>query len=598
MEFLPISQQDMEHRGWDALDVLLISGDAYVDHPSYGTAIIGRVLEHAGFRVGIVPQPDWRDTRDFMRLGRPRLFVGVSAGNLDSMVAHYTSNKKRRRKDDYSPGGRMGLRPDRATIVYANRVREVFGDIPVILGGIEASLRRFAHYDWWDNKVRRAILVDARADMVVYGMGEVQIIEVAARLDRAQDLQGIPGTAIIMKDPSSLPEAIEIPSFAEVSRDRERFNEAFRSIYTNQDPFLGKPILQVQDARFVVQFPPAHPLGEKGLDRIYELSYRRQWHPIYDEQGGVPGFETVRHSIVSHRGCCGECSFCTLSMHQGRIVQSRSKASIIAEADRLARGSDFRGTISDIGGPTVNLYKARCSRWKNAGACRDRHCLTPEKCRHLRLGYGESVQLYRAVMAIPKVKHLFLESGLRYDLLADDSAAAYLKQVCAHHVSGWLKVAPEHTEAKVLRLMNKPDAGSYETFVERFRQASRETGKKQYLVNYFISAHPGSTLDDTLRLALYLQKHGIHPEQIQDFMPLPLTLSGTIYYTGSHPFTGEKVYVARTFRERKMHRALLQYDNPANRGLIREALGILKKGELMSTFFPATRPGGKWTPGK
>lgn len=584
MDFLPFAKKDLEKRGWDYLDVILVTGDAYVDHPSYGTAIIGRVLENAYYRVGIISQPDWTSINDFIQLGKPHLFFGITAGNLDSMVANYTAHKKPRRRDDYSPEGMPGFRPDRATIVYANRVREAFNDVCIVIGGIEASLRRFAHYDWWDNGVRKSILLDSRADILVYGMGEKQIVEITRRLKQGIDLAGIRGTAIVRKDIVFLKDYIEIPSYDEVKKDKEKFNEAFKSIYLNQDPFKGKVLVQKHDTRSVIQFPPQIPLTTHELDNIYELPYARGWHPTYDKKGGVPGFKTVKFSIISHRGCCGECSFCSLSMHQGRIVQSRSKESITKEAKLISEKKDFKGTITDVGGPTANLYMAKCPSWDKNGFCQDKHCLIPEKCEMLKLGYKESIELYKTILALPGMRHMFIESGFRYDLLIEKAHMDYLEHICKYHISGRMKVAPEHSVDSVLRIMNKPDFNVYETFVRKFKEINKKLNKDQYLVNYFISSHPGSTLEDTVALSLYLIGRKIHPEQIQDFTPLPLTLSGCIYYTEKHPFTGEKIYVAKTFRERKMHRALIQYRNPGNRRLIQEALKLIKKEPLIRKF--------------
>jgi len=583
-DFLPMTQKEMMQRGWGDLDVILITGDAYVDHPSYGTAVIGRVLENTGYRVGIIAQPDWRSTADFMQLGRPRLFFGITAGNLDSMVANYTANKKSRKKDEYSPGGISGLRPDRATIVYANRVREAFGNVCIVLGGIESSLRRMAHYDWWDNQVRRSILLDARADILVYGMGESQIIEIARRVRKGIDLAGIHGTVIVRKDVAVHDNVEEIPSHEIVRNDKDKFNQAFAVIYRNQDPVRGKTVVQPHGDRLIIQFPPATPLSTHALDVIYGLPFAKNPHPTYETKGSIPGFETVKFSIISHRGCCGECSFCSLSMHQGRMIQSRSKTSILNEAKALTESKDFKGTISDVGGPTANLYASQCSQWNNEGTCKNKHCLIPKKCDHLELGYDQSIRLYEDLLRLPKVKHVFLESGLRHDLLIDDKTAKYLEHICRYHVSGQLKVAPEHSVHHVLQTMNKPDFKVYETFVGRFRDINRRIGKDQYLVNYFISAHPGCSLEDTLELALYLAKKKMHPEQVQDFIPLPMTVSGCMYYTEKHPFTGKRIYVAKTFHERKMHRALIQYKNPSNRRYIRETLKQMGKDDLMRYF--------------
>jgi uncharacterized radical SAM protein YgiQ len=552
-----MSTEEVKVKGWAGVDVLLITGDAYVDHPSYGTAVIGRVLESRGLRVGIIAQPDWRNSADFLRLGRPRLFVGITAGNLDSMVSNYTSHKKPRVRDAYSPEGRTGLRPDRATTVYANRIREAFGRIPIVIGGIEASMRRLAHYDWWDNHVRRSILLDSRADILVYGMGEKQIIEIADRIEREEDLAGIRGTVIVRKESPSPREAVQIPSYEDTRTDKEAFSRAFLAILENQDPFHGQTLAQSHGDRFVIQYPPALPFAEKELDGIYELPFTRRPHPAYTKTP-VPGFETVKFSLISHRGCCGACSFCSLSIHQGRIVQSRSTASVLEEARSLSAMKDFRGTITDIGGPTVNLYKASCRHWLSKGTCKSNECLVPEKCAMLKLGYREALKLYDAVRNLPGVKHVFLESGLRYDLLVDAEAKTYLESVCRYYVGGQMKVAPEHLSVPVLRLMNKPRFDVYERFVRRFSEATRKAGKDQYLVNYFISSHPGATLSDEEELSRYLRHHGMRPEQVQDFTPLPMTLATTMYYTERHPVTGEKVHVAKTFTERKLHRATIQ----------------------------------------
>ncbi len=585
MAFLPVSKEDMTARGWDYVDVILVTGDAYVDHPSYGVAVIGRRLEAAGFRVGVIAQPDWRSADDFKQLGSPRLFFGVTSGNLDSMVANYTANKRRRAADGYSPGGRTGLRPDRAVTVYANRIREAFKDACIVLGGIEASLRRFAHYDWWENSVRRSILVDSRADLLVFGMGEQQVVEIARRLRAGEDLAGIRGTALVTREVNLSCEVVEIPSYDEVLKDKDKFNRAFVMLSEQQDPVRGKPVVQGHDNRFVVQFPPAPALPPSRLDDIYEMPFERAWHPRYTKSGGVPGFETVRFSITSHRGCCGACAFCSLGMHQGRIIQSRSPASILREARLLSERADFKGTITDVGGPTANLLMARCSRWAKQGACGKKQCLMPQRCENLELGYRESMRLYRSILDLPGVKHLFIESGLRYDLLLKDGdETAFLEQLCAHHVSGQLKVAPEHSQAEVLSLMNKPDLAVYEAFAQKFKLTNRRLKKSQYLVNYFISAHPGSSLDDALELSLYLMRRGISPEQVQDFTPLPLTASGCMFYTGKDPLTGREVSVPGSIRERRMHRALMQWRDPKNRNLIREALRVLKREQLWTEY--------------
>jgi uncharacterized radical SAM protein YgiQ len=579
-KFLPTSKADLDKRGWSELDIIIVTGDAYVDHPSYAAAIIGRVLESEGFKVGIIAQPEWKSADDFKRLGRPKLFFGVTAGNLDSMVANYTANKMPRSSDDYSPGGKPGLRPDRASIIYCNKIREAFPGVSIVLGGIEASLRRLAHYDYWSDKVRRSILLDAKADMLVYGMGEKQIFEIARRLRCGEELKAIDnvrGTVIARNDITTLKDFVEIPSFEEVLAGKEKFSEAFRAFYAEADPVRGKTIVQRHEKRFVVQLPPAKPLSTDEMDRIYLLNYACAWHPGYSKAGGVPGFETVRNSIISHRGCSGGCSFCTLCLHQGRIIQSRSEDSIVEEAKRLVKRRDFGGTITDIGGPTANLYRAECPSWEKSGACRNKKCLVPEKCKDLKLGYGPTLRLWKRLKGIPGVKHVFVGSGVRYDLLVDKDADEYLRALCSERVSGQLKVAPEHCDYKVLELMNKPSFKVYEKFVEKFSRINKSLNKKQFLVSYFLSAHPGADLEGALELALYLAKNKISPEQIQDYIPLPMTFSAAIYYTGKDPFTGREIYVARNPRERKLQRALIQSKQPGNKRYVLEALKKLNK---------------------
>ena len=594
-----MTRAEMGERGWDRLDVLLVSGDAFVDHPSFGTAVVGRLLESLGYRVGIVAQPDWRGVADFQVLGRPRLFAGVTSGNVDSMVANYTANRRRRRTDDYSPGDRAGLRPDRALIVYANRLREAFGAetgsprLPVVLGGIEASLRRLAHYDYWDDAVRRSVLLDAKADLLVYGMGETAVGEIASRLaagEPVEALQGIRGTVVLRPVP---PEgSLRLPSFEETRDDPARFLEAFRAIYANMSPRDAQVLAQPHGERWVVQNPPALPLGGAELDRVHELPYTRRAHPRYDGAGGVRALQTVRWSLVSHRGCCGECSFCSLYLHQGRIVSSRSEESVLREARALSLHPDFRGTITDIGGPTLNLYAASCPLWEKHGFCDGRRCLLPERCPRLRLGYAASLRLYRAVRRLPGVKHVFLASGFRHDLLLERDADEYLEEVLRHHVGGQLKLAPEHSEGRVLELMGKPAYQVYERFLAKLERLGRRLGRRVYLVNYFISAHPGSGLAEALGMARVLGRRNMSPEQVQDFLPLPLTVSGAMYHTGVHPFTGERVYSARSLEERRMQRALLQPKSPGSAQLARRALQLLGRGR------PGRRPDDEAGPGK
>ncbi|MDD5070636.1 MAG: YgiQ family radical SAM protein [Candidatus Omnitrophica bacterium] len=586
-DFLPISKKDLKKRNWPSLDIILVTGDAYVDHPSYGAAVIGRVLENAGFKVGIIAQPNWRATDDFMALGRPNLFFGVTAGNIDSMLAKYTANKKVRNQDDYSPGGRAHLRPERASIMYSNKLQQVFKGVPIVLGGIEASMRRLAHYDYWSNKVRRSILTDSKADVLVYGMGERQILEIARRLKELPDagqLDDIAGTVVSRKSLGRLKDYVLVDSFEAVSKNKDAFNAAFSAVYAESDPFLGKTIVQKCADKFVIQYPPAEPLNTDEMDTIYGLPYNRNWHPVYDKSGGIPGFETVRNSLISHRGCFGGCSFCSLYLHQGRIVQSRSIKSIVKEASIIAKSRLFRGTITDIGGPTANMYMAKCSLWKDRGACRDKQCIEPSKCQNLQLGYDQSLRLWKEVKKIPAVKHVFVGSGVRYDLLLGKESDRYLQELCASHVSGQLKVAPEHCSRPVLKLMNKPDFKKYEEFVERFKSVNKRLGKKQYLVNYFVSAHPGAGLEEALELAMYLAKRHIHPEQVQDYIPLPMTISGAMYYSEKNPFTGKDIFVAKKLSDRLMQRALIQYKNPKNRKYIIEALKILNQPDLIRFF--------------
>ncbi len=594
--FLPISASDMRDRGWKELDVILVTGDAYVDHPSYGAAVIGRVLEDAGYKVGVIAQPDWRSADDFRRLGRPRLFFGVTAGNIDSMVANYTANKIPRKEDDYSPGGRSGMRPDRPSIVYTNRIREAFDRVPVVLGGLEAGMRRLAHYDYWSDSVRRSILLDSKADMLVYGMGERQVLEIARRLDKGDDidsLSDIRGTVVVRNSTDGFKDCVTIPSLEEVSSDKDKFNISHNMIYAEADPVRGRPIAQACGARYAIQLPPAMPFTPPELDRIYDLPYTREYHPSYEARGGIPGLEPVRFSIISHRGCPGACNFCSIYLHQGRIVQSRSIESIVKEVRLIAARTGFRGTITDIGGPTANLYGAACESWSKTGACAGKLCLVPGKCEKLDPGYRQTLKLWREIRRIKEVKYLFVGSGVRYDLLTEDYSNAYMRDLCESHISGQLKVAPEHSDRTVLRLMNKPDFEVYEKFTKRFRSFNERLGKRQFLVNYIICGHPGSRLEDTLKLALYLEKKHIHPEQVQDFIPLPMTISGCMYYTEKDPATGEAIYVAKGLKERRMQRALLQHDNPRNKKYVLEALKELNVLHLSGKFLhygAKTRP--------
>jgi len=584
--FLPMFPGEVQEKGWQAIDVLIISGDPYVDHPAYGTAVIGRLLEARGYKVGIIAQPNGDSLEDFTRLGRPRLCACVAAGNVDSMIANYTANK-RRRSNLRGEKGYQGSRPDRATIVYVNRLRAAFKNLPILIGGIEASMRRLAHYDYWDDAIRRSLLLDAKADVLIYGMGERQIVEIVDRLDHQEavgSIRDVRGTVVRVKKEDIPSETLRLPSFEEVCQDPQAFNQAFRLAYEQMNPFTAKPMAQAHADQYVLQLPPALPLSTEELDASYALPYQRKIHPFYNAFGGVLGFETVRWSIVAVRGCPGECSFCGLTMHQGRIVQSRSRESILKEAQMLARDPEFRGTISDIGGPTANLYGAQCVKQKAQGPCAKRQCLMPSKCPSLQIPYAKTLDLYNAIRQIPRVKHVFVSSGLRYDLLLEPEAKEYLRQLCAYHISGQMKVAPEHTDDEVLAVMNKPSYKKYEDFVKEFERINRQLKKKTYLVNYFISAHPGSRLENALSCATKLLSRRIRPEQIQDFLPLPMTVSSCIYHTGRHPLTGEHVFTPKSHEERAMHRALLQSQNAENRPLIKKALRRLKKEHLIRQF--------------
>lgn len=573
-----MTREEMDRRGWHYVDFLLVTGDAYVDHPSFGAAIICRLLESLGFKIGIIAQPDWRSNTDFTALGRPRYACLVTAGNLDSMVNNYTGNKKRRQEDVYAPGGKPGKRPDRATVVYCNRVKEAFPGVPVIIGGIEASLRRLAHYDYWDNKVRRSVLLDAKADLLVFGMGEKAMEEIARRLAKGQpisDLTDIPGTVYAA---STLPDnkAVVLPAFEEVRDDKKKYAEAFKLSYYEQDPFSGNPLIQPHGSKFVIQNPPAKPLTTGEMDRVYGLPFMRGYHPSYRKAGGVPALREVEFSITAQRGCFGGCAFCALTFHQGCIIQARSHESILDEARLLTKLPGFKGIIHDVGGPTANFRRPACSRQLRAGSCRDKQCLFPDKCRNVEVDHADLLELLRKIRSLPGVKKVFLRSGLRYDYLAYEKDPGVLRELCRHHVSGQLKVAPEHVAPAVLKHMRKPGHDVYQRFQEKFRSANREIGRKQYLVPYFIVAHPGCTLQEAVKLAEYVRDMGYNPEQIQDFTPTPGSLSTCIYYTGFDPLTGEKVYVPRSDRERKMQRALVQYRNPQNRQLVKAAL--LKAG--------------------
>ena len=576
-KFLPICKKDMEERGWEVCDFIIVTGDAYIDHHSFGTAVISRVLENAGYKVGIISQPSWNKIDDFKKLGRPRLAFLVNAGNMDSMVNHYTVSKRIREKDYYSPGGKMGLRPDRATIVYCNKVREAFKDVDILIGGVEASLRRFAHYDYWSDKVRQSILIDSGADLLVYGMSEKQIVEVANYLNDgfpAKYIRSVAGTCYTVDSLDELyEEYIEIPTFKEVASDIEKYCEAFRIQYEEQDPFRGHTLVQRNLDKYVVINKPERPLVREELDIVYGLPYQKDYHPIYEEQGGVPAIEEIKFSIVSSRGCSGNCSFCAITFHQGRIVTSRSQDSIVKEAEDITEFKDFKGYIHDVGGPTANFRKASCEKQLIYGACKKKQCMSPSICKNMEVDHSEYLELLRKVRSVKGVKKVFVRSGLRYDyIMADKKRDKFIKELSEYHVSGQLKVAPEHISENVLKYMGKPAGKVYDEFREKFFRINKELGKKQYIIPYLMSSHPGSTLKDAIILAEYLRDIKYQPEQVQDFYPTPGTLSTTMFYTGLDPFTMKKVYVPKTKEEKAMQRALLQFSKPKNYNIVYDAL--------------------------
>lgn len=583
-DFLPVSKKDMKKRGWEYLDFVLITGDAYVDHPSFGAAIIGRLLESRGYKVGIIAQPSWKDVSDFQKLGKPRLGFLITSGNIDSMVNHYTVAKKRRNQDAYSPGGRAGMRPDRAAIVYANRAREAYKDVPIILGGIEASLRRFAHYDYWDNKVRRSILLDSKADLIVYGMGENAIVEVAEALDNGipiNEITYVRGTVYKTKDKDRAYDYIVLPSYAEIVSSKEKYGDSFLIQYENTDAMSAKTLIEPYGDIYVVQNPPAMPLSQVELDHVYDLFYMRTYHPIYESQGGIPALQEVKFSIINNRGCFGSCSFCALTFHQGRVIQSRSHESIIHEAEVMTEDPEFKGYIHDVGGPTANFREAACEKQKNKGACIKKQCLFPNPCKQLKIDHKDYLSLLRKLRNIPKVKKVFIRSGIRYDYLIYDKDESFFRELCQHHISGQLKVAPEHISSRVLQKMGKPNRQVYEKFVKRYYEINKDLGKDQFLVPYLMSSHPGSDIKAAIELAEYLRDLGYMPEQVQDFYPTPGTLSTCMYYTEMDPRTKEKVYVAKSPHEKAIQRALIQFKKPENYSLVLEALKIAGREDLI-----------------
>lgn len=593
MAFLPVTKEEMKARGWEQADFVLVTGDAYVDHPSFGTAIISRVLESRGYKVAVLAQPDWRSAADFKRFGRPRLGFLINAGNVDSMVNHFSVFKHRRRQDSYSPGGAAGKRPDRAVIVYSSRAREAYRDVPVIIGGIEASLRRFAHYDYWDDKLRRSVLLDAKADLLIYGMGEKAAAEIAEALDSGidvKDISWIRGTVCRrLSDDSDedyrRQEAVILPSYTEICESKEACAESFRIQYQNNDWITGKQLVERYDKRLcVVQNPPMEPLSQLELDDVYELPYEGTYHPMYEAEGGVPAIREVEFSIVANRGCFGGCAFCALTYHQGREVRSRSKASILREARRLTKRPDFKGYIHDIGGPTANFRGAACKKQLAAGVCRHKDCMYPSVCKNMTVSHKEYLDILRAVRALPGIRKVFIRSGIRFDYVMADPDGTFMRELCEHHISGTLKVAPEHVSKNVLARMRKPAPEVFQAFVRKYKAINEKLGKKQYLIPYFISSHPGSTLDDAIELALYLKQSGFVPDQVQDFYPTPGTLATCMYYTGLDPFTMEPVYTAKTMEEKRMQRALLHFNKKENRPLVEKALKKAGRQDLIGVL--------------
>ena len=584
-DFLPISRDDMKKRGWDELDFVYVIGDAYVDHPSFGPAIISRVLEAHGYKICMIPQPDWKDDKSIDVFGRPRLGFLVSGGNMDSMVNHYTVSKKHRSMDSYSPGGKMGLRPDYATVVYCNLIRRTYKDVPIIIGGIEASLRRLAHYDYWSDKLKRSVLLDSGADVISYGMGEHSIIELAEALDAGipvEDITYIAGTVVKTKSLDSIYDAEILPSFEDLKADKMNYARSFYTQYLNTDAFNGKRLVEpYSDHLYVVQNPPAAPLTQMEMDDVYSLPYQRTYHPSYEAKGGVPAIKEIKFSLISNRGCFGGCSFCALTFHQGRIVQVRSHESLIEEAKEITKDKDFKGYIHDVGGPTANFRHPSCKKQMEHGVCKTRQCLFPSPCKNLDADHRDYVSLLRKLRDIPKVKKVFIRSGIRFDYLLADKKQEFLRELCEYHVSGQLKVAPEHVAGPVLSLMGKPEHKVYEEFTRQFYKMNEKIGKEQYLVPYLMSSHPGSTLKEAVELAEYCRDLGYMPEQVQDFYPTPSTLSTCMYYTGVDPRTMQKVYVPKSPHEKAMQRALIQYRNPELYDLVIEALHKAGRSDLI-----------------
>ena len=586
--FLPVTKQEVIDRGWEQVDFVLVTGDAYVDHHSFGTAIIGRILERHGYKVAILPQPEFKDAEDFKRFGRPRLGFLINSGTVDSMVNNYSVFKRRRKMDEYSPGGKAGNRPDRAVIVYSNRAREAYKDVPIIIGGIEASLRRLGHYDYWSDKVRRSILLDAKADLLIYGMGERAIVEIAEALDsgiEAKDICWIKGTCYKAKEIDMDEDTVMLPDYPEIVASKEAYAKSFAMAYRSNDYINGKRLVEkYSDTVYVVQNQPQPPLEQEELDDVYELPFENDVHPIYAELGEIPAFREIKFSIVSSRGCFGGCSFCALTFHQGRQVRSRSKASIVREAENLTHLKGFKGYIHDVGGPTANFRAPACKKQLKSGVCKHKDCLYPAPCQNMDVDHKDYLDVLRAVRGSKGVKKVFIRSGIRYDYVMADKNDAFLRELCQYHVSGTLKVAPEHISDKVLYYMRKPNKQVFINFAKKYKKINEELGLKQYLIPYLISSHPGSTLEDAIELALFLKEFGFIPDQVQDFYPTPATLSTCMYYTELDPFTMEPVYVAKDMEEKKMQRALIHYNKPENRGTVIKALQKAGRPELIGVL--------------
>lgn len=585
MAFLPICKKDMTERGWNEVDFVYVTGDAYVDHPSFGVAIISRVLEAKGYKVGIVAQPDWKNEKSFMEYGRPRLGFFVTSGNIDSMVAHYTAAKRKRSDDAYTAGGAAGKRPDRAVIVYCNIIKKLYPDVPIIIGGLEASLRRFAHYDYWDNAVRPSILLDSHADILSYGMGENQTIQIADILNNGgtvEDLRKIRGVCYAIPTNEYTPmSAVDCPSFEQVKESKKEYALACKKQMEEQDAVRGKVLIQKHGKLLVIQNKPMHPLTQQELDWVYSLPYERMYHPSYEKAGGVPGIKEVEFSITHNRGCFGGCNFCSIAFHQGRAVTTRSKESVLKEAKMLTENPSFKGYIHDVGGPTANFRLPSCQNQLKAGLCKNRKCLAPKPCSQLQVSHEEYLDILREMRKIPKIKKVFIRSGVRFDYLIEDESKEFFRELVEYHVSGQLKVAPEHCSNAVLDKMGKPHIETYKRFADEFYKITKQVNKKQYLVPYLISSHPGSTLKDAVDLAVFLKKENIHPEQVQDFYPTPGTVSTCMFYTGIDPYTMQEVFVPKTPKEKAMQRALLQYFNPKNKQLVFEALKITGRLDLV-----------------